>query len=214
MTPMQRWSSKRIAGLRTGADRAATLVEYALVLSLLVVGSLAVFENLTGAADAEIQNQAECVSDRPPPSDDCGFAPVPPDVVTPDPDVTPLPIGPPGQEHDVYTVTAGPTAAEDEPWTLILPVQVFFQTTEPPTEPEGSEGILVRARIQMEDPNNPGTPLPDPGFTDCITEDDGSCDLVFTVPFHDVELATMRITGVDSPNPPDELPPLYSFSRS
>ncbi len=212
-TPTQ-WLERRAERLRTAASRGATLVEYALVFSLLVVVGLASYEFLTDRADAEIGNQADCVSDRPPPDGDCGFAPVPADVVTPDPNVAPIPIGPPGADLDEYTVSSGPADTDDDPWTLRLPVSVFFQTLEPPTEPAGIGGIRVRARVQMEDPNNPGNNLPDPGFTECITAADGECELEFTIPFDDVEAATLLVIGVDTPNPPDELPSLYTFTRN
>lgn len=208
------WFERRAESLRESASRGATLVEYALFLSLFVVVGLASYEFLTDAADSEIGNQADCISDRPPPASECGFAPVPTNVVTPDPNVAPIPIGPPGMDLDVYTVAAGPSDTDDDPWTLRLPVQVFFQTTEPPTEPAGIGGIRVRARVQMGDPNNPGSNLPDPGFTECITDVQGECELLFTVPFDDVVDATMLVIGVDTPNPPDELPSLYTFTRS
>ena len=212
MSSRQRWFSKRLDALRHGASRGATLVEYALVLSLLVVGGLASYEYLSDAAEAEVENQADCVSDRPPPGD-CSFAPVPPDVVHPDPNVGPPPTWAPAPSFDHYTIEAHSSDAEDDPWTLILPVTVFVEVTEPPTDPEGTPGIRVRARIQMRDPDNPGQNLPDPGFTECVTDAFGDCDLRYTVPFPDVEEATMVILGVDAPNPPDDLPSMRTFQR-
>lgn len=218
MTPMQRWSWKRVAALRTGADRAATLVEYALVSSLLLVVSLVAIDGLSTAADGEINNQAECVSDRPPPTDgdvECQFAPVPPDVTAPDPDVVPPTTAPPNPNPDVFEITAGsPTESPDGGWTIILPVSVERQEwSDPMPEPEPAEGIEVRARIRLRDPNNPSENLPDPGFTDCDTDAAGECDLEYTVPFPDVEAATMEVIHVGSPNPPDDLPPTEGFVR-
>ena len=48
-------------------DRGATLVEYALILALVVVGAVASIQFLTNQSEAEVANQADCVSTRPPP---------------------------------------------------------------------------------------------------------------------------------------------------
>jgi hypothetical protein len=213
MTPT-RGIATRAAALRAAGSRGATLVEYALVMSLVVLAGASAYELLTAAADSEIENQADCVSDRPPPESECGFAPVPTDVVTPNPNIAPPTTGVPVDDPDLFAVSAGPADAHDDPWTLLLPVHVTVEVQEPPTEPAGTPGIRVRARIQMEDPNQPGVNLPTPGFTDCVTDADGNCELVFTVPFEDVTRATMLVIGVDSPRPPDGLPPLVTFERS
>lgn len=204
----------RAEQMRVAGSRGATLVEYALVMALVILVGASAYELLTVAADREIENQAECVSDRPPPESECGFAPVPTDVVTPNPNIAPPTTGAPVDDPDLFAITAGPSDATDSPWTLLLPVQVTVEIQEPPTDPIGTPGTRVRARIQMEDPNDPGTNLPAPGFTDCVTDDAGKCQLAFTVPFDDVTRATMVVIGVDSPNPPGDLPPLFTFERS
>lgn len=218
MTPPQRWFTSRLAALRGAAARGATLVEYAMVASLLLVVSMVAIDGLTTAADGEVNNQAECVSDRPPPTGGdagCEFAPTPSDLVTPDPSFVPPTTGSPVPFPDQYTISAGPSSANTtDGWTLILPVQVFREIQEPPTDPEGAPSILVRARIQMQDPANPSENLPDPGFTECTTDASGECDLEYAVPFDDVDEATMLIIDVESAPPPDDLPPIQTYTRS
>ena len=48
-------------------ERGATLVEYALVFAMLIVGSLGAIQFLTDNAKEQINNNADCVSKRPPP---------------------------------------------------------------------------------------------------------------------------------------------------
>ncbi|MGY6500362.1 MAG: Flp family type IVb pilin [Acidimicrobiales bacterium] len=215
MPALHRWFTRRLTALRDHASRGATLVEYALITALLVVVSIAALEFLTNTADGEINNQAQCVSDRPPPTGDagCGFAPVPDDVTTPDPNIAPPTTGAPVDDPDTYTIEAA-TAFEDGPgWTVVLPVTVLVEVQEPPTDPTGAPGIRVRARIQMRDPNNPPNNLPDPGFTECITNAVGQCELRYTVPFDDVQEMTMLVIGVDAPGAPSDFPPMITRTR-
>lgn len=53
---------------RSRDERGATLVEYALVLALLIGGIWGAIELLGRQGKAEVVNQAECVSMRPPPA--------------------------------------------------------------------------------------------------------------------------------------------------
>lgn len=218
MQPRQ-WLSRRLEALRTAASRGATLVEYALVFSLLVVGALGAMDALTDSASEEIDNQALCVADRPPPTDSeaderCHFAPTPTDVITPDPSIVPPTTAPPNPNPDVYVITAGPTdQTTDGGWTVMQPVALTVQRWSDPLPPsEPAPGIRVRARIQLKDPNT-GDNLPDPGFTDCVTDGAGECTLEYTVPFPDVLQVTLLVIGVDSPNPPDTMPPMATFDR-
>lgn len=218
MRPRRHWLDSRIEHLRTAAERGATMVEYALVVALLAVGSLVVIDSLGAAADDEVNNQAVCVSDRPPPTDvanQCEFAPTPTDVVTPDPNVVPPTTAAPNPNPDVYAVSAGPASEVQAPtWTVVLATSLTRTVwQDPPAAPEPTAGTRIRARIQMKDPNNPSENLPDPGFTDCVTDAAGECELRFLVPFPDVDEVTVLIIGVDSPNPPADYPPLYTYTR-
>jgi hypothetical protein len=216
----RRWMDERREAMRSGASRGATLVEYALVFALIAVVSLAALQFLSESASNEIENQALCVSDRPPPTDSmaderCQFAPTPTDLIAPDPSIVPPTTAPPNPNPDVYAVAAGPTDQEvDGMWTIFQPVSLTVQTWADPLPPvEPAPGIRIRARIQLRDPNNPPNNLPDPGFTDCVTDGAGECTLEFTVPFPDVVQVTLLVIGVDSPNPPASVPPMATFDR-
>lgn len=52
---------------RSPTERGATLVEYALVVALLVVGAIGAIQFLQREGSAEVAAQADCVSTRPPP---------------------------------------------------------------------------------------------------------------------------------------------------
>jgi hypothetical protein len=218
MRPRQ-WVNTRLEVLRTQPSRGATLVEYGLVFSLLVVVSLGALGFLNDSASNEIENQAVCVSDRPPPTDQladdrCRFAPVPTNVTAPDPNVVPPTTAPPNPNPDVYAIAAGPTDQDvDGAWTVIQPVSLTLEVwQDPPAGPQPAAGIRIRARIQMRDPVS-GENLPDPGFTDCVTDSDGECTLEYTVPFPDVAQVTLLVIGVDSPNPPASVPPMATFVK-
>lgn len=76
-------------------EAGATLVEYSLIVALLVVTSIGVLDFLTERANDQVNNQADCVSTRPPPPE-CQAPPVPTSdpnpVPTTEPTVPPLPV--------------------------------------------------------------------------------------------------------------------------
>lgn len=208
MQPRQ-WLSRRLEAMRTSASRGATLVEYALVFSLFIVVALGAMDALTDAASDEIDNQAVCVSDRPPPDSDnaCEFAPVPEAIEYPDPSVLPPNWQPNDELADIYTITA--SLKEEEVvggvWYLRLPVTVFVEVQEPPVPAEGAEGIPVRARLRLNDTIEQ--------FTECVTDLDGDCTLEFPVDQADVNHVTMLVIDVGSNPPPEEFPPMVTFTR-
>ncbi|QGG95699.1 TadE family protein [Actinomarinicola tropica] len=189
----------------TDASRGATLVEYALVFSLLVVLAIGAVEFLNAQSDAEINNQADCVSDRPPPGD-CGFAPVPSDVTFPDPGYSP-PTSAPPNAADVPTLTLGIGDHDTSTgWAVLLPVTLERPSnTDPPTPPEPVAGVRIRAEIRLRDPADATRDLDERGYTDCVTGADGSCTLRYDVPYTDVDNVKLRIIGVDS-TPPAPVP--------
>jgi hypothetical protein len=209
MRPRQ-WFQTRIEALRTAASRGATMVEYALVGSLVVVVSIGAMEFLTDSASNEVNNQAVCVSDRPPPSDvdnACQFAPVPADVTYPDPNIVPPTTAPIVEFPDIYTIAAGASEDEDDGtvWVLRLPVTVFVEIQEPPAPAEGAGGIEVRARVRLN-----GT-FED--YTACVTGPTGECTLEYGVSQGDVTSVTMLVINVASDPPPDALPSMVTFTR-
>lgn len=197
------WISDR---RRRAGARGATLVEYALVFSLLVVAALGAIEFLETQSSREINNQADCVSNRPPPSG-CNFADVPADVTFPDPGFSP-PTSAPPNPADVPTLTLE-TGSHDTTtgWAVLLPVVLDRPTnTDPPLPPEPVAGVRVRAEIRLRDPADATRDLDERGYTDCVTGPDGRCTLRYDVPYEDVNNVKMRVIGVDS-NPPPSIPP-------
>lgn len=190
---------------RALAERGATLVEYALVFSLVAVASLAAVEFLQRQSEAEINNQVECVSDRPPPGD-CAFAPVPSDVSFPDPGFSP-PTSAPPNPAEVPSLALGTPEQDDAP----LPWQVRRSVTltravpaDPPLPDEPVPGILVRGLIRVTDPLSP----PDVLYTfpvECHTAADGTCTLAYTVEQDDVMHVSLQVIGVDA-NPAPTIP--------
>lgn len=185
-------------GIIPGKDRGATLVEYALVLALLVVGSMGVINLLQASAENEVNNQADCVSMRPPPPE-CGYSPIPAAISYADPGVTPPTMAPPEDDPPpVLLIDAGRKEYSGPNWTVILPVKLRTGVEqEPPTdEPPGIPGIQIVAKVELGDPYVPGAYLPDPWFADCVTLDEGKCDLTFMVPYTDVNRVRMTIDSV------------------
>jgi hypothetical protein len=196
--------------LRAAPSRGATLVEYGLVFSLVVVVGLAAMDAITESASKEIDNQAVCVSDRPPPDadgDTCRFAPVPEAIEYPDPDVIPPSWQPTDELPDIYTITA--SMKEEEVvggvWYLRLPVSVYVEVQEPPVPAEGAGGIPVRARLRLN-----GTIEQ---YTECVTDDAGECTLEYPVTQADVNHVTMLVIDVGSEPPPEDFPPMVTFTR-
>lgn len=204
--------------MRRHPSRGATLVEYALFASLVLVGLLAVLDSISTAAGDEVNNQAMCVSDRPPPTvddDQCAFAPPPPDLVAPDPNVVPPTTVPPNPNPDVFALSSGTTSMnQNNGWTLVMPVSLTRTVwQDPPGEPVPEAGRTVVARVRFRDPSNPSEFLPGEQFVDCVTDAAGACTLEFAVPFPDVNVATMLVRNVDTPNPPDPMGSLATFER-
>lgn len=181
------------------ASRGATLVEYSLVFALLVVVAMGAIQFLNDRSDAEINNQADCVSDRPAPAA-CAYAPVPGDVTFPDPGYTPPTSAPPNVD-EVPRFTIIPPGYHDTTagWAVLLDVELVQPTeTDPPTPDDPVSGVRIRAEITLRDPANATQDLAERGFTDCITGADGRCTLRYQVPYDDVDNVKMRIIGVDT----------------
>jgi Flp pilus assembly pilin Flp len=186
-------------------ERGATFVEYALVFSLVAVVSIGAVQFLTDRSEDEIANQADCVSSRPPPSS-CAYAPIPSDVSVPDPGFNP-PTSAPPNAAEIPTFTIGVSSDTPAPaltWALDMPVSLVRQVSaDPPVPDEPIQGVRIRAEIRMEDPLNPSNDIAFVGNTDCVTDAAGECTLHFDVPFDDVDVARMRIIGIDTtPAPP------------
>ena len=202
------WHRRTSAIRGSAASRGATLVEYALVFSLLVVATLGSIEYLEGKAGDEIDNQADCVSTRPAPAE-CGFAPVPSDVSFPDPGYNP-PTSAPPVAGSIPTfdasVAPGPQhALTANGWEIWRTVKLELPTnTDPPTAPTPLAGVWVTAEVRQADPADPTVWLPDRHQIQCQTDATGQCELRWIV-WDDVPKADMRVTNVQHDPPPDDL---------
>ena len=196
------------------AERGATMVEYALVFALVAVVALGAMEFLVDRSEVEINNQADCVSERPPPSA-CGFAPVPSDVTYPDPGFSPPTSAPPNAE-EIPTFEFG-SGSEDfaTGWAVLVPVRLTRAVSgDPPLPPEPLSGVRVRAAIRMEDPTNAPNELAEIGYTDCVTASDGWCTLRYDIPYDDVDIVRLRIIGIDTTPAPDIPTDVATFDRN
>jgi len=189
-------------------ERGATLVEYALIMALVVFAAVASIEFLTDRSDREVNNQADCVSMRPPPPS-CQVGAIPPNFVPNDPGystpTTAPPVGPPApQATVVLPALAGPTPAPPDT-TWFVEVAVSVQTpavADPPFPAQPLAGAPVSARVRLVDPANPAVFLGFSEFVSCTTDASGSCTLRYDViaPFLSVNaLRVDQITVNTSP---------------
>lgn len=179
-------------------DRGATLVEYALVLALIVVGSIGAINLLQSSAETEVNNQADCVSMRPPPAG-CGYSPIPEAISFPDPGVTPPTMAPPvGEPPPTLVLGVGKKENDPNGWKITLPLQIQTGVIqEPPTDEQpGIAGVEVLALIEFADPYNPTQFDPQSTWpATCTTDDEGRCEISIVV-YPDVPKARISITDV------------------
>lgn len=195
-------------GLRS--DRGATIVEYALVLALVVVGSIAAINALDSRGREQVINQAECVSMRPPPPG-CQITPI----------TTSTSLAPP---------ITGSTLAPAEPTTPKLTAVGAARVSEPSEMPRWAEfdvklgreipidygggeepvvGVAIRAEARMVDPSSPAHYLPEVAYPFCVTDSMGTCTISFDVPFDDVTEISIYVRQVDFPGEVETDPPIF-----
>ena len=200
---MSQVQGPRRARTRQRWDRGAVLIEYALVLFLLLVGSVGTIELLDRESRKEVNHQADCIATRPPP-ESCQPRPV--TTADPsDPPTSPDTVAPPPDFTGAVSFTNG--RIEDQPggiWDAI--VDVSLQVDGEQATPYG--GATVRVRVTITAP-----PTPTPFFIDCLTAADGTCELRFTTPFPGVtgmNLAFEAVESFDGTVSPTGLPLDYS----
>jgi hypothetical protein len=166
-----------------GTERGATLVEYALGLAFLVLALAGGASMLEDAGRREVDNQANCVSERPPP-DDCLVRTVT-TTTTPAPGGgQPSPPAPPPEPLEATVGWRGPaTQGTVSPpgWaiTLTADLRALFPDPGDPAKKvvEPVEGAVIRVRIRITQP--PSSTV----FTaECVTGPGGSCRIDFDVP--------------------------------
>jgi hypothetical protein len=203
-------------GSRSRADAGASLTEYAVGFSLVVVASLVAVQFLTRAAQQESANQADCISSRPPPAS-CVRQPVP------------------------ATTTSSPTSSVPTSSTSSPPPTDPPSTTAPPTTvPPPSSTITggsgtatanangltwdVAAPVTLAD--DQGQPVADavvsgvvtigrqPFAVSCTTDAAGGCTLTFVDIDNGIDGLSLTVTRVESQPPTaPPYPPTLTFSR-
>jgi hypothetical protein len=157
----------------------ATLVEYALITSLLVVVSIGAIDYLTDESTEETQQQADCISTRPPPvSCQIPTAAVtttapPPGSPPPPPPTPPPPPIPPPPPSGATAGTPPPPAPGPAPgsWTITSPEITVMSGDDPPFP---LSGAVIEFTVEIEDPLNPGSWSVVATGT-CTTDASGSC---------------------------------------
>ena len=205
MTLFHRQMATLWRSLVAGAQRGATGVEYALLLSLVAVVSLAALEQLSDTSESEMDNQIDCVSLRPPPPE-CQLP-----AVTTTSSTTPTPTTattapPPPELVPTYQVVEQDESEPGEPWWFTFRVLVHTPSTDDNPIEEPVPGVTVRARVRMVDPSTTPPPLiflPQEFFPNCTTDENGECELTFESPGED--LMQVRFEWIES-NPHTDLP--------
>jgi hypothetical protein len=190
-----RGSPGRLTRYRCSGDTGATLSEYALGFSVVAVVALISGSYLTSASEEEAQNQADCVSMRPPPTT-CLREPVPAPPTSPGPtgSVTsstatppptdPPPTTPPPPQGDFTPGTA--TLTRDNvagTWTISWPFTVVDQGNTPVADAE------IRGVVTIG---------PQSYSISCLTDAGGACALAFAdIPVADASV-DIRVISINS----------------
>ena len=173
------------------------MVEYALVIALLVtatVGSIRYLEDETGK---EVDNQANCISERPPPPS-CQVPAAAPD---PDPANPPGGVGDPGSGSpataiaDISTPVLGPQAPTP---TGVYPIEVSVTLTDEFSAPIADQ--IVTAQVVVTQAGS-ASRIGDFFYVDCTTAADGSCTFTFDSRWGTVNEVRFEIKaiGIDTP---------------
>jgi Flp pilus assembly pilin Flp len=195
--------------LRRG-ERAATLVEYALVVSVLLVGSLAAIRGMEDSTRAEVANDFDCVSDRPPPPS-CQRHPLTTTTTTttPPPTTPPTPVPDPALNTAEWTAPAYVRSCASP---LACTFQVYTWSFSAGFRLLDSNGSPIAARsvtIQLWDSTPPG-PERELRQVDCTTDADGACSVSATgttflsTPGPQLRAAVTQIAGQPTLTPPPQ----------
>ena len=210
------WGRRLLGRLR--GDRGATLVEYGLVVAAIVAVSVPGIDYLTDQGDQELSNQANCVSERPPPPS-CLVPAVTTTVSTVS--TTTTTAGPTSSttsstSSTSTSTTAPPTPSDVEDWTasatwtgysptsggqITLPVNIT-------NEGNPVEGATVQVRIQITQP-----PTGQSFYAQCTTDASGTCTIAWDVPFIDATQVSVTPTDISADPPVGTPPPALTFTR-
>lgn len=181
-------TGKRVGAARRGS-RAATLVEYALAVSLVAIGAnagLAVVEN---EAEEDLDNQAVCLSTRPPPPS-CQQAPLQPATGGGSGGSGDDGGGGEGAQPIATVQTESPTTTSSPPL-----FDVAVATTILDEFGVAIEGEVVSAQITVTASTFPGR-VGSFFFVDCTTDEAGACSLSFDSRWADVTELRFEIVNV------------------
>lgn len=194
-------------------DRGATLVEYALVLALIVVGSIAAINALDSRGREQVVNQAECVSMRPPPPG-CQITPITTSTTETGPPITGSTM-PPAEPATPRLSVSGEarvwnsTSPEDYLWAEF---DVRLSRRIPDDYGAGEDpvpGVVIRAEARMRNPASPAHWLPEIAYPSCQTDLSGLCTIRFDVPFDDVRSVRIDILSADLPEDVEMDTPIF-----
>lgn len=187
---------------RRRVERGVALVEYALVLALFVGASAGAIRYLEDRTGDEVDNQAECISQRPPPTT-CQIPAATPsgDPVNPGGPGDPGGGGPPSSsvaDISAPSVSAGPPGT---PAGTTYDIEVTYAITDDsvPT-PEPITGEIVTAQVVVTQ-SSAAHRIGEFFYVECVTDSSGTCTFEFDSRWGDVDEITIRIVavGIDTP---------------
>lgn len=195
------WLGRDRRGLRDRRgrrDRGAAVVEYALVLSLLVVASIGAAQFLEDETADEVDNQADCLSTRPPPVS-CQSEPL---VAAGGNNQSSSGPGGGGGTPTSEPAIIGPTvdvatAPDGARYRVTVGVDLFEDPPPPPTIP--LEGVVMTAQVTISQSTVPSR-IGEFFYVDCTTDASGHCDFDFDSRFDDVDQVSFDIVaaGIDT----------------
>lgn len=215
---MRRWGARR----RSSRERGATMVEYALIMSSLVVVSIGAVQFLEDRATSESRNQADCIAERPPKAS-CQVRPIETTttVSIPPPSLTTAPttssttttttttIPPNVATWDIsgsadWTGDTDPPASQSvaagTDWTATAIIRVGTAAGDP------APGVTVRMKWEAADLAIPEYPPP------CVTGADGTCSFTITLSSASPN-ATATVVQITSSPPVASIPGALDFPK-
>ncbi len=181
---------------RVAGQRGAALVEYALAVSLLVVASIGAVQFLEDETAAEVDNQADCLSTRPPPTT-CQAEPLVAAGGNNQASSGPgggggTPASSPAAIGSTVTVATAPAGAR---YDIVVGVDLF----EDPAETVPLEGVVMTAQVTITQSSVPSR-IGQFFYVDCVTDAAGHCDFDFDSRFDDVDQVSFDVVaaGIDT----------------
>ncbi len=161
----------------------ATLVEYSLIIALVSVPSIGAVNFLTKQAKNETNNQADCISTRPPPAS-CQVRPVTTTTIVSDPVIIPPPPpGPTDPDNPPIDPDNPPDASVNVTWNAgqwvhdmnTLTTGFHLQTA----SGDAVSGVSVEIRIAYSYKDFYDVETSQVSLASCITQADGTCTITW-----------------------------------